>query len=522
MLHSVASSANDPLGQFKDGAWVRGSDHPMPLVGTNIGIRILGGLGIVRTERTFRNAESQSIEATITFPVPVHATLVALTAAIDGCTLTGRAQRRQQARDTYEGAMDAGRTAILHEEAIRGIHMLSVGHVPPGKEVKVTSIWAMPLSWQGGRAHLRVPTTIGDVYGRSPLPDSDDLVHAPVVHRARLTVSSDSGAVAVDGVTLHAGGAEVLLNKPIDILLSHWVARPLAGVAANGDPVALSITPAPEEDAPLDAALLLDQSGSMNEPVTDEPRRGAGSRSGIPTKHQAMLEGLRPVLAEEAARTRSERLGRYAPFGLRLWQFNTECTEIGSLDDLEGPDGGTAIGNALATVIGQCEAADICIVTDGKSHALDVQELVRTGRRFTVVLVGKDSLDAQFGHLAALSGGELFVVPAADTADAIRAAMKSLRRHHLVQPAIRGLPQTVSARIGGMDVSACWGRSAPKATGHVGSRDATRPGSVSPLTIAPPPIEEGVPGIGADESRWIGAVAAVLAIPHMDEEAAAG
>jgi hypothetical protein len=42
-------------------------------------------------------------------------------------------------------------------------------------------------------------------------------------------------------------------------------------------------------------------------------------------------------------------------------------------------------------------------LADGKSHALDVQMLARTGRRFTVVLVGEDSLEANIRHLAALA-----------------------------------------------------------------------------------------------------------------------
>ena len=48
---------------------------------------IRGGLATVTTERTFRNSEKQSIEATMTFPVPVDATLCALSARIEGRTL---------------------------------------------------------------------------------------------------------------------------------------------------------------------------------------------------------------------------------------------------------------------------------------------------------------------------------------------------------------------------------------------------------------------------------------------------
>lgn len=34
-------------------------------------------------------------------------------------------------------------------------------------------------------------------------------------------------------------------------------------------------------------------------------------------------------------------------------------------------------------------AADILVITDGQSHALDVQALARSGRRISVVLVGE-------------------------------------------------------------------------------------------------------------------------------------
>src|SRR5262249_8938437 len=69
---------NDPLARFlRDHV---ADKHPIPLTATRIDVTIRGGLACVTTERTFRNAEQLSIEATMTFPVPVDATLCALTA----------------------------------------------------------------------------------------------------------------------------------------------------------------------------------------------------------------------------------------------------------------------------------------------------------------------------------------------------------------------------------------------------------------------------------------------------------
>jgi hypothetical protein len=160
-------------------------------------------------------------DATVTFPIPVHATMVALTASIDDRTLTAKAQRKQTARDTYEAAIDDGKTAVLHEEALRGVHILSVGHIPPGKEVKVANVWAMPR--QGDMSMVRIPMTVGDIFGRSPLPDSDDLMHASVVHEAHLTVSTDAGTAQVRGAKLLDGAARITLNHPIDVMVPDWI-----------------------------------------------------------------------------------------------------------------------------------------------------------------------------------------------------------------------------------------------------------------------------------------------------------
>ena len=158
-MHS--QDPRDPLARFRDGAVQNHNGQPIPLRSTHIDVRILGGLAVVRTERIFRNDEAESIEATLTFPVPVHAVLTRLTTRIGERTLTAQARRKDAARARYEAAIDAGRTAVLHEQAMPGIHILSVGHVPPGNEVAVSSVWAQPLARTETGAALRIPTTRG-------------------------------------------------------------------------------------------------------------------------------------------------------------------------------------------------------------------------------------------------------------------------------------------------------------------------------------------------------------------------
>jgi hypothetical protein len=441
----------DPLHSFIAGGFVAGTPRPVPLVATRFDVLIEGGLAVVTTSRTFRNAESQSIEATITFPVPVHATLFALKARVGDRVLDAHAKRKDAAREDYEGALERGKTAVLHEEVLRGVHMLSVGHVAPGAEIEVRSSFAVALTNLDGRGTLRIPLTVGDIYGRSGLPDSDDLAHGGTLPLADLAVECRGGSVVLIGGALEGGRAKIALDAPIDLEVTGWTPRDLIGRAADGRKVTLRIEPTAAGEAPLDVAILVDHSGSMQEVC-------AGDRPGL-TKHQAAVGALGRVARTAATSDMVD-----------LWEFDDALTFVGStragenrqadlgtlVQALSGPRGGTEIGGSLDRVLTRSKARDVLLITDGKSHALDVQALAQRGRRISAVLVGEDSLEANVGHLAALTGGEIFVAAGADLVAALEGAVRSLKIPHQAPTPIDGAPQSVAIRRSGMTISARW------------------------------------------------------------------
>jgi vault protein inter-alpha-trypsin-like protein len=460
--------------------------HPVPLVATRIDVTIRGALARVTTERTFRNAEPQSIEATMTFPVPVDATLCALSARIDGRTLTAIAQARKEARETYESAVDQGKAAVLHEELLKGIHMLSVAHVRPGTTIVVIDTWTAPLAFMGGTAQLRIPTTVGDIYGRSPLAPSDDLVTGEVVHEATIRILCEDGAatIARTGAATEAGHT-INLDAPIDIVVSGFMPRALEGIAADGRRVTLHIEPAPVAEASLDIDLLFDRSGSMNERLSSDHRVTT-------TKFSVAQSGLTATVNAHFKPT--DRM--------RLWEFNDAVHRIGEATGmactrlvaaLRGPDGGTEIGRAIEAAIAAEMTGNIVVVTDGKSWELDPHRLARTGIRVTAVLIGEDALDAGISHLAGLSGGQAFVAASLDAGIAIAAAIEAARAPRVVPQPIEGPLTEVVALRRGARVIATWGETIG---GDTMEREATA------------------------EERLIGATAAMLAIPLMTEDAA--
>lgn len=470
----------DPLQAFMAGAFVAGTPRPCPLVSTRFDVTIDAGLAIVAMSRTFRNAEADSIEATITFPLPVHATLFALEARIGGRVLAARAARRTAARRAYEDAIDRGKGAVLHEEVLRGVHMLSVGQIAPDTEVEVRATWAITLTHLNGRARLRIPLTVGDIYGRSGLADCDDLIHGLAAQCGVLDVTCRDGAVSLIGGRLENGRADIALNSPIDLDVTGWTPRALAGRTADGRAVALRVEPLSGGEAVLDVAMLVDRSGSMSERCS--------LLDGL-TKHEAALAALERLVFD----VRRED-------AVDLWEFAAKLKHVGSapkatlhelVGRLDGPDGGTEIGHATAGVLAATDARDILIVTDGKSHALDVQALARSGRRFSLVLVGADSLEAHVGHLAALTGGEIFVSAGPDLPAMLGAAIRALRMPHL---APQSHAHETRERRAGMELIATWGASA--ASAEKGERST--------------------------ESRAVAALAASLMLPTLDADAAAG
>ncbi len=488
----------DPLAAFMAGATATGTPRPIPLVATSFDVRIDAGLATVSMQRTFRNEEEESIEATITFPVPVHGVLFDLEARIGDRVLKAQAQGRNDARTTYEDAVETGKTAVLHEEVLRGVHMLSVGHIPAGEELEVAATFAMTLTNVDGTGHLRIPLTVGDIYGRSGLQDSDEMIHGGPNQMAELTVECSEGSVTLLGGNINEGRAKVPLDAPIDLKVEGWTPRDLSGRMADGRDVSLRIEPASGGDDPIFADLVIDHSGSMAEICSFE-------RKDL-TKHQAIIEGFQKI----AGKLRKSDI-------IRLWEFDNDLREIGSTSSegltgilnnpekrflkivrqLSGPAGGTNIGCALKGVTTGSSAKDVLLVTDGKSYALDVQALAQTGKRFSVVLIGEDSLEANVGHLAALTGGDLFVAAGADVAKFLDSALMAFRENSELRTRKNKTTdkiESLDVRRAGMNLAASW-KEADKA-----STETTEARSVAALaaSLAMPLLDKGAATILAE------------------------
>lgn len=417
-----------------------GEGRPMPLTQTSISVQITMGLATVTTLRCFRNDEDVPIEVLLTMPVGFDAVVTGLRARIDGRQLIAAAKTKEAARAYYEDALDRGKMAVLHEEALRGVHVLSVGQLAPGKEVEVALETVAVLLPVNGQPFLRIPTTVGQIYGNSPLMPADDLVTAAVSHVARLTVTYDQGVARMaDGRSITEGEAvEVPLNAAIELLVEGGRFGTLIGTAASGHEQRLVLTPVLGDNGVLDLAVLVDRSGS-----TDR-RIGQGSE----TIWSAMHAGLTKTLGQLLPQDR-----------IALWQFDHDCQSLGAAQGaasvnlvaaLQEAGGGTELGGAVRRIL-TSGARDILVLTDGQTWAETVDDLAGSGARVSAILIGQGSLDANIGHLCAMTGGQLFYAPGEDVGGALGSALAALR---VKGNAMQGAPDDLSCIRGGVELKA--------------------------------------------------------------------
>ena len=437
-----------PLNTLRDGVvgFVDKEPYAQPSVTTDVKISVERGFATILTSQTFCHDERSSIEAILTFPAPFEAVLTSLKVKIDERELTAIAQGKVTARETYEDALDRGKTAILHEEAMRGVHVLSIGQLASGVEVSVLTQMVMPLANLDGTPTLRFPFTIGQIYGASPLLPSDDLITGRTKNDcATITLHVDAGRAVVDGKAVDAQTFSHSLAKGLFVLFPETSFGLIKGHDAQGRRVSISMAPLlSTTEKLLNISILFDRSGST--------AQDAGCSKSI---WQAMHEGLATAFKSLRQEDRIE-----------LWDFDEECRHLGVAtgSDAHGlikligeARGGTELGGALEKVVSQSKG-DILVLTDGNSWHTEVHKASQLGRRITSVLVGENSFEAMIGRLASLTGGQIFAAAGNDVAIAINSALNSLRDQSsaIEGDMLESRPQSLKTTRSGVKIDVHW------------------------------------------------------------------
>ncbi len=377
-----------------------------PLEGARIDVEINDLLAEFTLTQQFRNAIAHDIEAVFTFPIPMDAVFLGLSATLGERELEGRVVEKQQANREYEEAIASGDSAILVERTQSGMLTANIGNLKPGETITVRLKFAEWLAFNGNDVRFRMPTSIAPRYGEAQMVERDQPVTDLLAQYQFAAQMRVRGLLAKSQLTspshllvISRDGDAVLLT-----LKSAWMDRDflldarfddvdrcsaVADRDHDGSIVSVAIAADFEgTDEKLDVALVVDCSGSM----------GGTSITQARSALKQIVAGL-----QESDRVELIRFGssHAAMFGaMRDLTRDTRSLLEEHITATEANLGGTETVPALqaaATILEHSNRKDersrvIFLITDGAIYSSQIDALTArcraSGIRIFVVGVG--------------------------------------------------------------------------------------------------------------------------------------
>lgn len=136
-----------------------------PLKHTDVSAEVAGYAARVTVRQEFHNPSDQPIEAVYTFPLPEDAAVDDMTMILgDNRVVRGEIKRRQEAREIYEAARDAGQAAALLDQERPNLFTQSVANIMPGERVSISIRYVNLLKYEAGRYEFVFPMVVGPRY----------------------------------------------------------------------------------------------------------------------------------------------------------------------------------------------------------------------------------------------------------------------------------------------------------------------------------------------------------------------
>jgi len=265
-------------------------------VDTDIQLDITGLVARVEITQRFTNHGTEWSEGVYRFPLPDDAAVDRLRIKVGERVLEGEIQVKEDARQTYEAARDAGQTATIVEQQRRNQFETRLANIGPGEVVEIRIGFLHNVSYSNFSYHLRLPMTFTPRFepGRQAENRHSDgapqpyllpamlsnghhlKLHATLVSAAELTaIESRYHDVDIrqagNGYTIDLLNPDELSDRDFELSWTPALqSRPSASLTTYDDgesvyallmlapPLAESITPRPRE-----VILIIDTSGSM-------------------------------------------------------------------------------------------------------------------------------------------------------------------------------------------------------------------------------------------------------------------
>ncbi len=158
----------------------------LPLKSTSAIVNISGVIADVTIIQTYKNQGYTPLEAVYVFPASTRAAVYGMKMTIGERTITAQIRRREEARQVYEQAKQAGKSALLLEQHRPNVFQMNVANILPQDVIRVELKYTELLVPKDTVYEFVYPTVVGPRYSETPAthaPRSEKWVENPYLHQ---------------------------------------------------------------------------------------------------------------------------------------------------------------------------------------------------------------------------------------------------------------------------------------------------------------------------------------------------
>ncbi len=189
--------------------FVQGGDEnteALPLKSTTADVNIAGVIADVKVTQEYMNTGTKPIEAIYIFPASTRAAVYSVKMTVGDRLLIAKIKEKEQARQDYEAAKNAGQSATLLEQQRPNVFQMNVANIMPGDTIKVELSYTELLIPEEGVYEFVYPTVVGPRYSNKPeatASTNDKWVSNPYLHEGeQSTIAFDFFATISAGMPI--------------------------------------------------------------------------------------------------------------------------------------------------------------------------------------------------------------------------------------------------------------------------------------------------------------------------------
>ena len=154
-----------PLSPYFFVAGADSAHDRLPLKETSADVKLNGFIASAQLSQSYRNEGTQPINATYIFPGSTRAAVNGMTMTIGERRIVAAIKEKQAARQTFDEARKAGKSASLLSQQRPNVFSMEVANIMPGDEVKVELTYTELLDAEDGVYEFVLPGVVGPRYG---------------------------------------------------------------------------------------------------------------------------------------------------------------------------------------------------------------------------------------------------------------------------------------------------------------------------------------------------------------------